>query len=391
MKKKIFLSIMTVMLCLGAGLAAAAWSVRQSTDNFLTMSSYQAKIVEEYKVPKQVNPSGSVTKKVNVKNEGTVDILVRVSVKKMFGQRQKDGSFLEDTALDPEMIEIVFNDRVWKKGADGWFYYTEILKAGAVTAEPLMESYTLSAKTGNEYRGKDAQIIVFMESVQAEGNACDVWGVTTEELGISIPEQPQGKETGVVFRGKTEGFTVNADDTDLFASFKNLLPGCSRTQRITVTNDSQTEVEIRLRAEQARQVGASQKQLLLVKELMEKYAEIEVMQGETKLYRGPVSGKGSDDSMREEIPLGKFSAGEQKELTVRLAVSPEMDNEYQELTGKVKWIFSACGEDGKVVAESAPVTGDTSHIGMWTALLTASGLAFLIAAVLLRKGVRIGR
>lgn len=385
MKKKIFLPIMTMMLCLGAGLAAAAWSVRQSTDNFLTMSSYQAKIVEEYKVPKQVNPSECVTKKVNVKNEGTVDILVRVSVKKMFGQRQEDGSFLEDAALDPEMIEIVFNDRIWKKGADGWFYYTEILKAGAITAEPLMEAYTLSAKAGNEYQGKDAQIIVSMESVQAEGNACDVWGVTTEELGISVPELPEGKETGVVFRGENEGFTVNADDTDLFASFKNLLPGCSRTQRITVANDSQTEVEIRLRAEQTRQVGASKRQLLLIKELMEKYAEIEVMQGETRLYRGPVSGKGSEDSMQEEIRLGKFSAGEQKELIVRLAVSSEMDNEYQNLTGKVKWIFSACGEDGKVLVESAPVTGDTSHISMWTALLTASGLAFLIAAALLRR------
>lgn len=387
-RKKAMALMTAAGLCLFAGLAAAAWSVRQSTDNFLTMSSYRAKIVEEYKTPQQVNPSESITKKVNVKNEGTVPVLVRVSVKKMFGQRQKDGSFQEDSALDPEMIEITFRDQLWKKKTDGWFYYTDVLKAGELTREPLMETYTLSAKAGNAYKGKDAQIIITMDSVQAEGNACEVWGVTIEELGISVPEQAPGKETGVTFLGESRGFSVNAQDADLFASFKNLLPGCARTQMITVANDSQEEVEIRLHAEQTRQIGASQKQILLIRELMEKYAQIEVLQGERVLYSGPVCGSGDQTSMREEISLGKFAAGEKKELTVRLSVSPEMDNEYQNLTGKVIWIFSACGEDGKTYVESAPVTGDMSRADMWIALLVTSSLAFLIASALVRKSRR---
>lgn len=111
------------VLCLCASFAAAVWSVSQSTENFLTMSSYCARIVEEYKVPKHVNPAETVTKKVNVKNEGGVDILVRVSVKKMFGRRQEDGSFEEDPSLDPDMIQITFNNQYWKQSMDGWFYY----------------------------------------------------------------------------------------------------------------------------------------------------------------------------------------------------------------------------------------------------------------------------
>ncbi len=383
-RRNVTLLMLIVVLSLCMSLAAAAWSVSQSTENFLTMSSYRARIIEEYKVPEYVNPSETVTKKVNVKNEGSVDILVRVSVRKMFGRRQPDGSFLEDTSLDPEMIQIVFNDQYWKSRADGWFYYTEILKAGEITAEPLMESYTLAAQTGNEYKGKDAQIIISMESVQAEGNGTELWGVTAAELGIVVPDAPKGESTGVIYRGRADGFLVDAEKTDLFASFKNLLPGCARTQEIVVENQSGEETEIFLRAEATRQSAASKKQLQLVRKLIDHYAQIEIRQNETVLYNGPVSG----DSMKQEISLGKFAEGEKKNLTVRLALSPEMDNEYQKLTGKVVWIFAARGEDGRIVAQSAPVTGDISHVGMWAVLLAVSGAAALIALILIKRDGR---
>ncbi len=379
-KKEMTLLALIAVLCLCASFAAAAWSVSQSTENFLTMSSYRARIVEEYEVPKHVNPAETVTKKVNVKNEGSVDILVRVSVKKMFGRRQADESFAEDPSLDPEMIQITFNDQYWKQRADGWFYYTEILKAGELTAEPLMESYTLAAQAGNEYKGKDAQIVISMESVQAEGNAFELWGVTASELGIRVPEVPEGKQTGVVYRGREDGFFVEAEQTDLFASFKNLLPGCARTQKIMVENQSGKAVEIFLRAETARQSAASKKQLQLVRRLIDRYAQIELRQGETVLYSGPVSG----DSMKREISLGKFEAKEKKELVVRLSLSPEMDNEYQKLMGKVVWVFAAKGEDERLIMQSVPVTGDISNTGMWAVLLAVSAAAVLAALLLHR-------
>lgn len=262
-------------------------------------------------------------------------------------------------------------------------YYTEILKAGDLTAEPLMESYTLSSQAGNEYEGKEAQIIISMESVQAEGNASELWGMTASELGIRVPEVPEGRTTGVVYRGQEKGFAVKAEQTDLFASFKNLLPGCARTQKIMVENQSGKTVEIFLRAEAARQSGTSKKQLQLVRRLIDQYAQIEIRQGETVLYSGPVSG----NSMKKEISLGKFEIEERKELVVCLSLSPEMDNEYQKLTGKVVWIFETRGEDERLVVQSVPVTGDTSYTGIWTALLTMSGAAAL-AVLLIRRNRR---
>ena len=75
-------------------------------------------------------------------------------------------------------------------------------------------------------------------------------------------------------------------------------------------------------------------------------------------------------------------------MTVRLALSPEMDNEYQKLTGKVVWIFAARGEDERIVAQSAPVTGDSSCAGMWAVLLTVSGAAALMALILIKRDGR---
>ena len=45
--------------------------------------------------------------------------------------------------------------------------------------------------------------------------------------------------------------------------------------------------------------------------------------------------------MKKDISLGEFKPGAGKNLIVKLSLSEEMDNEYQELLGKVKWVFSA--------------------------------------------------
>ena len=56
---------------------------------------------------------------------------------------------------------------------------------------------------------------------------------------------------------------------------------------------------------------------------------------------GNVTGAGW--SMKENISLGDFAAGEGKSLVVKLSLSEEMDNQYQSLLGRVNWVFSAQG------------------------------------------------
>ena len=388
-KKKSLYILVTITAAFSlAGLVYGSWVVQQNTDNFLTMASYKARIVEKYKVPQHVDPSEEIEKRVEVRNEGSVDILVRVSVKKAFGERMKDGSFREDRKLNTDVIEIQYNDTYWEMRDDGWFYYKEILKSGETTKEPLMKSYILSAETGNEYKGKEAQIVVTMESVQAEGNAVSLWNMKLQDLGIVWREALAASSTKVTFLGQEQGFEVTAENTDLFAAFKNLLPGCARLQKVVIDNASSGSAEIYLRAQDTQQMTMSEEKRELVRKLLEEYAMIEVTDGERMIYQGAVCGKDSRSSMRSDISLGVFPAGSSKEMNIKLSLSPEMDNRFLELIGKVIWTFTAVGEDGAIKQTDVPVTGDITGIGMWIALFGVSGVVLWIALWIERKNRR---
>lgn len=388
-RKRLFaIAVITVLCLFTAALAYSFWPISGSTINFLTMASYQNRIEEEYEIPHHVNPSEEVTKIVHVSNTGTVDTLVRVMVKKAFGERRGDGSFVEEKSLDPEMIEITFNESCWMTGKDGYHYYKGILGAGMTTKEPLFTSYRLSEKAGNEYKGKDAQISVTMESVQAQGDAVSIWGITHRELGVVRPEAPESEDTSVAYLGESSGFDITSRKTDLFASFKNLFPGCARTQKIFVKNDSQENVEILLRAEPVSQKRMSSEQKRLVEQMLKKYALIEITDGQRQLYKGNAAGNlnGSGSTMKNNISLGNFTAGREKELTVKLSLAPEMDNRFQELTGKVKWVFTAIGEGEKTQSAIVPSTGDSTRTGMWIALLVTSAM-FLAGAFWIERKI----
>lgn len=213
------------------------------------MGSYKTSIVEEYTQPQHVDPSETVDKIVNVKNSGTVGTFVRVAIEKKIGDMDADGNFVTDETLDPEMILITYNDTIWKDGGDGYFYYLKELKPGETTEEPLFKSYTFSAEAGNAYKKKVANIIVKMESVQAEGNAISIWGKSTSDLGIQYKEAEQTAEpTNVTFLGKEEGFDITSKKPDLFTNFKNLMPGTSRTQVIKLANTANKDVEFGLKS-----------------------------------------------------------------------------------------------------------------------------------------------
>lgn len=372
-----------------AGTVLAYWEVTGKAVNILTSASYRTEIEEEYTVPQHVDPGTSVDKIVNVKNSGKTDVLVRVKLEKAFGTRDADGILQKEEALDPEMIEITCNERFWKRAGDYW-YYTEVLAAGERTKEPLMESYRVSEKAGNAYRGKAAEIVVSMESIQAEGDAVSLWGITKKDLGIRYASDSVNTVTAVTFSGKEEGFQFSESDTDLFANFKNLLPGCSRTQKIRIKNSSQDKTEIFLHAEAANQEQMTDKQKRLVSLMLSKYAKIIVKQGNKTLYQGPVDGNllKTEYSMGNEISLGTFEPGENQDLNVTLSMSRQMDNEMQSLSGKVKWIFTAKGQEEGGTSTAVPKTGDSTDLAGVLVAFVGSIVLLIIACLMKRRCVK---
>lgn len=385
-------------VCLSAGIACAAvgivafarWYIAGDTNNILTMASYQNRIEETYEIPEHVDPGTEADKIVNVKNTGTVDTLVRVSIEKAFGTRNKDGTFEREGDLEPDMIQITCNTTYWTDRNDGYFYYKDILRAGETTKEPLFTSFQLSPDIGEAYEGKEGRIIVHMESVQAEGNAVSLWGITCEDLGITVPEAPKADPTRVVYLGQEDGFDIASEKTDLFSGFKNLLPGCARTQKIYIENASDETVEIFLRADAADQERMSEEQLKLVKKMLEEHAVIQIVQGKEVLYEGPVSGNlnGSRDTMKKEISLGSFQPHNTEELKVRLSMAPEMDNEFLELSGKVKWIFTAKGDNETISAVYPEKTGLEKNLVWCAAALVLGALSGICLLILRHTGRR---
>ena len=156
------------------------------------------------------------------------------------------------------------------------------------------------------------------------------------------------------------------------------MPGTSRTQVIKLANTANKDVEFGLKAEAVEQEKMTDEQLELVDKLLNEYATISIENDGSTVYDGAVSGK--PDMQNKSINLGTVKAGASKDMTVTLKLSPEMDNRYLDLLGKVRWVFTATGEDDPVSTPvNTPKTGDMD--------MTPAAVSFATASILLGAGL----
>lgn len=333
-----------------AGMTFASWKVQGETVNEISMASVKGQIIEEYEQDQVVYPNGTVDKIVQVKNTGTADALPRVKIQKAWGDsREENGKLLINPDLSTDNIEITYNTEHWTYNPeDGYYYYNEVLRPGDMTSS-LFDSFTINGEmTGGEYKNKYADIIVSMEMVQAAGNGLSYWDTSFEELGIVYAEPPQTEIiTKVDFNGPNGGFTFDVNEGDLFANFKNLVPGESRSQIVEITNNWNNFAEIFLWADFIDQSHATDENRELIDKLLKEYAKIVITDHSgAVIYDGAVWGNPDVDSegagsMKYPHSLGEFTDGQTKDLNISLYLDPQTDNEYQELLGLIKWKFSA--------------------------------------------------
>jgi|GEM_PF-1212358 len=354
MRKNTILCLLAAALLVfsSAGTTLAAQKVIDNSEHVVNTAGVKARIVEEYEQNSVVYPGNTVDKVVNVQNTGSSDAVVRVRVEKAWGEiRAEDGKLIADDAYSTDNIIIEYNTEYWYyDGLDGYFYYKGVLKPGETTLAPLFKQFSIDKDTGSEYSGLEADIFIKMECVQAAADGISIWSKTLSDLGIVYTSNTADNTvTTVTFVGWDDKFVFNPDTTDLFANFKNLLPGETRSQTIEVGNTFQTDtgIEIFLRAEDISQNYSDPVTLALVEKLLREYATIILTDEDgSVIYNGPIwgepySGSSNPDSMRYDISLGVFKTGESKKLTVQLMLDPDMGNEYQNLLGLIKWVWSA--------------------------------------------------
>lgn len=162
-------------------------------------------------------------------------------------------------------------------------------------------------------------------------------------------------DTSVTF-GRNDKFSFSPTTTDLFDNFKNVIPGDTLTQTITVSNESNRTVEIFLRADGVKE---KYKAFLSYIEITVEATRVWDILGVTsrELYKAPASEFGSGRAtLRDRVSLGEFSRGAKVTLTVTADVSIEMGDDYQSAFGEIVWLFTA--EDDETTDTTETTTAE---------------------------------
>lgn len=189
----------------------------------------------------------------------------------------------------------------------------------------------------------------------------------------------------VELQGNADGIVYIPDD-EQFLEFKGMLPGDKIKRSLILSNKFTDSYEIFIRAERV-----SEKEEY---DLLEKL-KMKIEYDNSTLHEGNATG---EQSIKENISLGKINPGETKELSAEVELDgPSTGNEYKNKYGEVKWIFTAVripSEDGTTeetpsdnnqsnndTSTSSPKTGDKGVLG-YLALIAS---CFVIFKVVNRK------
>ncbi len=165
--------------------------------------------------------------------------------------------------------------------------------------------------------------------------------------------------------------------TDLFPNFKGVMPGDTLTQKITVKNDADNKVKVKI---YIRSLGAHEDSVEFLSQLGLKVAKSE----DNKMAYMFDAAANETAQLTDWVYLGTLYSGGEVNLDVTLNVPVELPNEYQNKIGYLDWEFMI--EEFPVEPDDPkpPQTGDNSHMGLWFALMISS-LAMLIILLFWRK------
>lgn len=154
-------------------------------------------------------------------------------------------------------------------------------------------------------------------------------------------------ESNVTFDGEAKDFIFLNGNTELFDNFKNLMPGETRSQTITLKNDDYEQMKFYLSAKVSEEMGAGGIVF-----------EITLKKDGKEFYKGKIGGLESfgegymaDDFLLESLPKGGTA-----DIDLEIYVDGDsMDNSYQNTEGVVNFIFSVSRDENANQTE-APST-----------------------------------
>lgn len=158
--------------------------------------------------------------------------------------------------------------------------------------------------------------------------------------------------------------------TDLFPNFKGVMPGDTLTQKITVKNDADNRVKVKI---YMRSLGAHKDSVEFLSQLGLKVAKS--VDNEMAYMFDAAANETA--TLTDWVCLGTLYSGGEINLDVILDVPLELDNEFQEKIGYLNWEFKI-EEFSVEQSDPKPPTGDSSRFGLWFALMLSAAATMLI-------------
>jgi LPXTG-motif cell wall-anchored protein len=165
--------------------------------------------------------------------------------------------------------------------------------------------------------------------------------------------------------------------TDLFPNFKEVMPGDSITQPITLRNDASGKVKVKI---YLRSLGAQNGSADFLSQLQLRVQTAE----ENEMAYMFDAAAGETAQLTEWVCLGTLYSGGEVTINVILDVPVELGSEYQQQLGYLDWEFMVEEFPIEPTDPEPPKTGDASNLLLWLGLMLMS-LCGLVVLFLIWK------
>ena len=170
--------------------------------------------------------------------------------------------------------------------------------------------------------------------------------------------------------------------TDLFPNFKDVMPGDTLTQKITVRNDQGNHVKVEI---YIRSLGAHEESEEFLSQLKLKVSKSE----ENKMAYMFDAYADEPAQLEDWVCLGMLYSGGEVDLDVTLEVPVTLDNLFREQIGYLDWEFMVIEYPVEPDDPKPPQTGDDTNLVVPIVLMAACA-ALIILLVMRRQKDRGG-